>query len=198
MAIGKRNPFSPAMNTASFLQAPVQSSTHSHHFSVPIGGSAIDSRGQLDLGPPGWRFETVTTDDCSDGLGDVHNPRKWLRSQKWVATVLVSLLGLLVSVYASIDSPARVLTAQDLGVSDIVVSLPVVLSLVGFCIGLVVSGPSSEALVRSLVDISGHADVPLRLADGLGLAAGHCVQGGVPLPGRLLPGHPARYVPGAP
>lgn len=84
-----------------------------------------------------------------DGPDDDVNPRNWATGQKWLATVLVSLLALLVGVCAPIEAPIRQLAMNEYSISEMVESLSVALFLAGMGRGTLVSGPFSEVLGRS-------------------------------------------------
>ncbi|KAL5598271.1 hypothetical protein FOBRF1_012064 [Fusarium oxysporum] len=84
-----------------------------------------------------------------DGPDDIQDPRNWPKARKWRATVLVSLLALLVGVCAPIEAPVRELAAHEFGISEVIESLSVALFLAGIGVGSLVSGPFSEVLGRS-------------------------------------------------
>lgn len=84
-----------------------------------------------------------------DGPDDDANPRNWATGQKWLATVLVSLLALLVGVCAPIEAPIRRFAMSEFSISEMVESLSVALFLAGMGVGALVSGPFSEVLGRS-------------------------------------------------
>ncbi|KID84320.1 MFS transporter, DHA1 family, multidrug resistance protein [Metarhizium guizhouense ARSEF 977] len=83
-----------------------------------------------------------------DGPDDDANPRNWATGQKWLATVLVSLLALLVGVCAPIEAPIRQLAMHEFSISEMVESLSVALFLAGM--GLMASALSQHIVPRLL------------------------------------------------
>lgn len=84
-----------------------------------------------------------------DGPDDPENPKNWSKSRKWLATVFVSLLALLVGVCGPIETPVMKIAANEMGVSEVIESLSVALFLVGLGCGSLISGPVSEVFGRS-------------------------------------------------
>ncbi|KAF4633150.1 hypothetical protein G7Y89_g4972 [Cudoniella acicularis] len=78
------------------------------------------------------------------------NPRSWRLYQRILYTVLVTLVGAIVSWAGSITSAAAKAASEEFGVSETVESLATGLYFIGFGLGSLVAGPFSETFGRNI------------------------------------------------
>ena len=79
-----------------------------------------------------------------DGEDDLENPQNWPTSSKIWVTMQLSMLAFAASLASSIIAPANRTIAEYTGVSEDLVVLNVSLYVVGFAVGPLIWGPSSE------------------------------------------------------
>ncbi|GAA5857247.1 hypothetical protein JCM8547_009396 [Rhodosporidiobolus lusitaniae] len=85
--------------------------------------------------------------------GDQLNPKNWSSTRRWIYTLMVAHIAVLVSQASSINSLAAPYAAEALNVSEEVVLLDTALFLVGFGVAAPVVGPLSEIAGRNPVYI---------------------------------------------
>lgn len=76
--------------------------------------------------------------------GEAANPQNWSWTKKWCLVLMVTSIGLLVGVAASIDSSAATFASKKFGVTEEVVELQTAVFLIGFGLAAPIFGPLSE------------------------------------------------------
>lgn len=116
---------------------------------VALTGINARERRTNEGGPSAGKVFVVAFESPTDPSA----PQNWSRASRISATALIALIGFVVGVASSIDSPATARAAQEFGVSDVVEILATGLYLVGFGVGALFAGPLSETLGRNPVYI---------------------------------------------
>lgn len=116
---------------------------------VALTGIAVRDRRTNEGGPDAGKVFVV----AFEGDNDPSKPQNWSRTKRICATAMIALIGFVVGVASSIDSPATSRAAQEFGVSDVVEILATGLYLIGFGVGALFAGPFSETLGRNPVYI---------------------------------------------
>ncbi|KAJ4336123.1 hypothetical protein N0V95_008702 [Ascochyta clinopodiicola] len=116
---------------------------------VAFTGIAVRDRRTNEGGPDAGKVFVV----AFEGENDPSKPQNWSYTKRICATAMIALIGFVVGVASSIDSPATSRAAQEFGVSDVVEVLATGLYLIGFGVGALFAGPFSETLGRNPVYI---------------------------------------------
>ncbi|KAF3040602.1 hypothetical protein E8E11_007949 [Didymella keratinophila] len=116
---------------------------------VALTGIAVRDRRTNEGGADAGKVFVV----AFEGDKDPSKPHNWSTIRRLCATAMVALIGFVVGVAASIDSPATHRAAQEFGVGDVVEILATGLFLIGFGVGALFAGPLSETLGRNPVYI---------------------------------------------
>lgn len=116
---------------------------------VALTGIAVRDRRTNEGGPDAGKVFVV----AFEGDHDPSKPQNWSYTRRMCATAMIALIGFVVGVASSIDSPATSRAAQEFGVSDVVEILATGLYLIGFGVGALFAGPFSETLGRNPVYI---------------------------------------------
>ncbi|KAF1355973.1 MFS general substrate transporter [Lizonia empirigonia] len=116
---------------------------------VALTGIAVRDRSTNEGGPDAGKVFVV----AFEGDNDPSKPQNWSRTKRICATAMIALIGFVVGVASSIDSPVTSRAAQEFGVSDVVEILATGLYLIGFGVGALFAGPFSETLGRNPVYI---------------------------------------------
>ena len=116
---------------------------------VALTGIAVRDRHTNEGGSEAGKVFVV----AFEGDNDPSKPQNWSHTRRICATAMIALIGFVVGVASSIDSPATSRAAQEFGVSEVVEILATGLYLIGFGVGALFAGPLSETLGRNPVYI---------------------------------------------
>ncbi|KAJ4985442.1 major facilitator superfamily transporter [Stagonosporopsis vannaccii] len=116
---------------------------------VALTGIAVRDRRTNEGGADAGKVFVV----AFEGDNDPSKPQNWSHTSRICATAMIALIGFVVGVASSIDSPATSRAAQEFGVSEVVEILATGLYLIGFGVGALFAGPFSETLGRNPVYI---------------------------------------------
>lgn len=189
----------PEKDDQDFGGAPVRSDSSS---TLPTRQATIDTtvtrastNTRLGRALTGIMIRTRTRDQGQPNRGkvfivgfqngkDTLNPHNWSFWKRWLSVLLVSQIGFVVGLAASIDSAIQQQAKLTFGVSEVTESLATGLFLVGFAFGSFTSGPVSETVGRNPVYI-----VTLALYMIFIMASGLAPNIGAQLTFRLLAGY---------